>query len=175
MRTSDANRQGPYFTSMRTLPLTQGFVAILDDADYDRATALGSWQANLSSKHTAYGVHRYWDWPKNKALKLHRFIMGLRENDPREVDHINGNGLDNRRCNLRVVTRSQNAMNRRKKDGCSSRYKGVSYRAKRNRWAASICINGKRHFLGHFLTEEDAHAAYSEAAATHFGQYARAE
>jgi len=87
--------------------------------------------------------------------------------------HINGCGLDNRKANLRPVTHAQNHQNRRKISGTTSRYKGVSWYKRRNRWHATIQINRKTKDLGYFEKEEDAAHAYDEAAKEAVGEFAR--
>ena len=89
------------------------------------------------------------------------------------VDHINGNTLDNRKSNLRVVTQSKNMAHRlRPKRKGSSKYWGVYYVKKHKRWRASIKVNRKTRYLGHFKQEKDAARAYNEAALFHFGECA---
>jgi hypothetical protein len=108
-------------------------------------------------------------------LLLHRVIakrMGLNIQKPFEVDHINANGLDNRRSNLRVVTRQGNNANQRKTRG-SSRFKGVSWDKEKKLWRASIKIDQKSKFLGRFHEEESAAKVYDEAAIIAFGEFAR--
>lgn len=88
---------------------------------------------------------------------LHRVIMGLPDRDPREVDHRNGNGLDNRRGNMRVVTHAQNQQNRRS-FGATSKYRGVSYDKRAGKWRAHVMVEGKVR-QGEFVTEIEAHHA----------------
>lgn len=103
---------------------------------------------------------------------MHRLILGLPFGDRRHGDHIDGNGLNNRRSNLRIVTRRQNAMNRRGDDGSSSQYKGV-YLYKNGSWQSYIYAKGKRHHLGYFAEEVDAALAHDEAALQLHGPYAK--
>lgn len=88
-------------------------------------------------------------------------------------DHINGNTLDNRRSNLRVVTRTQNNQNVTIRKHNKSGYKGVSLEKKTGRWVAVIQANNKRIHLGTFDTPEEAYAAYCEAAKKYHGKFAR--
>jgi hypothetical protein len=101
---------------------------------------------------------------------LHRFILDAPS--ALEVDHINGNGLDCRRSNLRLATHKQNLRNQAAHSG-TSRYKGVSWNRQRNGWDAQICLNGKNRYLGRFRTEVEAAKAYNEGARLHFGEFAR--
>ena len=105
-------------------------------------------------------------------IGLHREILGV-ECVGKIVDHINQNPLDNRRCNLRVVTVSQNAMNQRKQEGRSSKYKGVHFDKAHNKFRASIKYKGVKKHLGRFKTEEEAALAYNKAALELFGEYAK--
>lgn len=91
-----------------------------------------------------------------------------------EIDHINGDPLDNRLANLRLATRSQNLANTKLLPSNTSGFKGVSFSKKLHRWRASICINQQRKHLGFFNSPEAAHAAYVSAAEQCFGVFARA-
>ena len=110
----------------------------------------------------------------NLHLYLHRLIAGAGPGE--EVDHINGDPMDNRSCNLRVASRSQNGANRgadRRRLGTSSRHKGVSWRKHRNCWGAYIHVDGKTKYLGSFQDEDDAACAYNKAALEVWGKFAR--
>ena len=102
---------------------------------------------------------------------MHRLIM----NSPTGfmVDHINHNGLDNRKKNLRIVTPQQNTWNARPfKDQGKSKYKGVSWEKKYKKWKANICIENKLKHIGYFDNEKEAAEAYDTAAKKHRGEYA---
>lgn len=90
-------------------------------------------------------------------------------------DHISGDGLDNRRDNLRIATNSQNQANRSAPQNNTSGYKGVHFYKPLQKWVAYIRVNYKRHHLGYFTTPEDAHQAYCKAAKSFFGEYAKTE
>lgn len=108
--------------------------------------------------------------PTRKVWSLHREIMG----NPKDkvVDHINGNKLDNRKCNLRICTTRENACNSISTKG-SSKYKGVHWDEDRKKWTACIKNHRKHHFIGRFDNEEDAAKAYDDLAIKLHGEYAR--
>jgi hypothetical protein len=106
-----------------------------------------------------------------RRVQMHRLIMGLADDDLIEVDHINHDGLDNRRANLRGATQTQNLANMRKTRG-SSQYKGVSWAKRAKRWRAHIKTDGKERHLGQFLSGEEAVRAYSAAAREAWGEFA---
>lgn len=101
---------------------------------------------------------------------LHREIMGVDKGVL--VDHINGNVLDNRRCNLRIATHSQNLMNSKKKcTGRTSRFKGVGLHKSSGLWRANIRINGRLCHLGYFTSEVEAAFSYDMASLKHHGDF----
>jgi hypothetical protein len=104
---------------------------------------------------------------------LHRIILGLLGSPETHVDHINGDKLDNRRCNLRACTREQNMRNMRRHSDNTSGYKGVHWNKQRGKWAAALHKMGKRRLYKLFTLKEDAAKAYDEAAKQHFGEFAR--
>lgn len=102
---------------------------------------------------------------------MHKIVL----NNPHAkfVDHINNNGLDNRKENVRLATRAQNNYNRKKYDNNSrSKYKGVSFKKKNRKWSAQIGLNNKMLFLGYFKKEIDAAKKYDKAARKYHGQFA---
>jgi hypothetical protein len=90
-----------------------------------------------------------------------------------QVDHINNVRDDNRILNLREATSFENQCNRKPQVGCSSKYKGVSYKKQDCKWQAQIQINYKNIYLGLYHNEEEAALAYNKAALEHFGEYAK--
>lgn len=147
------------------IPLNRGLVAIVDDEDAELVSRT-SWFA-LPGAYTWYaarGVRRA-DGRWTTQL-MHKILTGWPQ-----TDHINGDGLDNRRTNLRPVTAGQNVANSRK-GKWSSRYKGVSWCKRTKRWRANIMVDGRQPSLGYYDVEEDAARAYDAAARRHFGEYA---
>ncbi len=103
---------------------------------------------------------------------MHRIILGITDTSV-HVDHINGCCTDNRRQNLRLVSRTQNMMNRHVKRGRSSGFKGVYLHKHSGRWRASIGLDGKKIHLGGYATPDEAARCYDAAARQHFGAFAR--
>ena len=141
-----------------------GGVVMVDDADEARVRAFGKWSV-FRSHGVAYAIHG----THKKTTFMHRFLMDL---GPGElVDHVNGNGLDNRRANLRRCTVTQNNQNRRGKAG-RGLYKGV-YPTLNGTWHARIKANGVRYLLGTFSSPEEAARQYDRAAMRLHGEFAR--
>jgi hypothetical protein len=88
------------------------------------------------------------------------------------IDHLDGNGLNNQRSNLRFATKSENGMNRQKQENTTSIYKGVSWHKHNRKWVAYITINGKRSHLGYFISEVDAAKVYNQKAIELFCEFA---
>jgi hypothetical protein len=105
---------------------------------------------------------------KYRHFMLHRAVLSPRPGQL--VDHINHDGLDNRLCNLRIVSDAENSRNRRPREG--RRFKGVHFWKKNRKWGASIRLNGKTKFLGFHESEEAAALAYNAAAAKRYGDLA---
>ena len=110
---------------------------------------------------------------------LHRLLMGLELGDRRQVDHINGDGLDNRRENLRIVTQAQNQANRGRNRNNKSGLKGVYWNKTKGAWQTSIQMGGRKNnksiYLGRYATKEQAYEAYKEGARKYQGEFARFE
>lgn len=152
----------------REIPLTRGFVAVVDDEDYERAAAAGRWYPTPPRGLRVYaqmGVRKADG--RRTTQKLHTFLTGWPE-----VDHIDGDGLNNTRTNLRPATRSQNNGNARRRLNISG-YKGVSWQKRDRIWYARIQLHGQKRYLGGFKTAEDAARAYDAAALEVFGAFAR--
>ncbi|MHC4722148.1 MAG: HNH endonuclease [Planctomycetota bacterium] len=148
----------------RLIPLTRGKFAIVDAEDFE-------W-LNRYKWNTLKGGRTYYarSWENGKTIRMHRLIT----NAPKGlvVDHINHNGMDNRKQNLRLCTRLQNARNRRSCRGSSSKYKGVSKEKKENVFIACIRCKGKLYYLGRFKSEIAAAKTYDKKAKELFGEFA---
>lgn len=107
---------------------------------------------------------------RGQTILMHRLITGAAPGQ--EVDHVNRDGLDNRRANLRVATRSQQIANQDIRLDNTSGYRGVSWRRDSRRWQAQLTVNGKWRGLGCYDDPEDAARAYDAAAREHFGEFA---
>ena len=103
-------------------------------------------------------------------ISMHRIILDAPEG--MYCDHKNHNGLDNRRCNLRLCTNAQNQYNRRLQTGCSSVYKGVCWNKEKKRWQAEIQFEGKAIHIGYYDYQIDAAIAYDDRALELFGEFA---
>lgn len=148
------------------VPLTRGHMALIDDQDFPMIVDM-KWRS-CRNYNTFYAqghvlVDGVW-----RTVMMHRLILDAPTGVL--VDHINGDGLDNRRANLRLVNNSQNQMNR-KNVTSSSGYKGVTFLPKSGKWQAQIKKDGKNIYLGVFKTPEQAHAAYTKKARELFGEF----
>lgn len=155
---------------MRTIPLTGGRVALVDDQDFSLVDKF-QWRSHWNGRDwyaRGYIKQRPRGEPR-KSIYMHRLILGFPESD---VDHRDRNPLNNQRDNLRPSTRTENQGNSRKhRDARTSHYKGVYFKKATNRWQAQI-VKGKRLFyLGAFEKEIDAAKAYDYAAREYFGEF----
>lgn len=155
---------------MSEVPLTRGMVTLVDEADLPLIAGY-AWRPQPRSDGKGWYARAYVPGGGRKKVLMHRLLMpGLRQ-----VDHKNGNGLDNRRStgNLRPATDSQNRANSTRHLVRSSRFKGVRWHKKAKRWETSITLHRRRIHLGCFTSEEDAARAYNVSALRLFGEYAR--
>ena len=143
---------------MKEIKLTQGKFALVSDADFN-FLSIYKWQAEKHS-HTWYAGTSIKIGSKWKRIRMHRMI--LKPEKKQIIDHINHNGLDNRRENIRITTQSINRKNSRKSPNLTSQFKGVTFSKEKRKkpWVASIKIGNKYKNLGRFETEIQASDAY---------------
>ena len=145
-----------------------GFAALVDPEDFELLSQL-KW--HIHEKHNIkYARHTYYRSGKYGTCLMHRLVLNAPDN--LIVDHINGDGLDNRKANLRLCTHSENLLNRSPRRGTSI-YKGVYWHNKDRRWTATISKDGKRRRIGGFTSEIEAAKAYDKAAKELHGEFAR--
>lgn len=162
-------RKSRYGYTFQLIPLTKGKFAKVDPADYPMLVKY-KWFARYTPQ-TYYASFCRKINGRQKTFHMHRIIMN--PPDGFVVDHINGDGLDNRRANLRLATAAQNSRNCRAKINGISKYKGVSPEKRRNCWRAALTIDGKQIHIGQFKSEIEAAKAYDKAAKKYHGQFAR--
>jgi hypothetical protein len=154
---------------MKEIPLTKGKVAIVDDDVYDY---LMQWKWYYEGTGYAARRARSYELNPGKLIKMHRAIMNV-DDSKIEIDHINGDKLDNRRSNLRKANRAQNTANRGPLITNTSGYKGVSFAKREQLYRAYITFNGKQRGLGYHKTKEEAALAYNQAASFYYGEFAK--
>jgi hypothetical protein len=156
------------------VPLTKGHFALIDEDDRD-LICRRSWCVRKSIGRDVYYTHaaKRGEHGEHLTTSMHVEIMGVHPG--MDIDHINGDGLDNRRSNLRVCPHQKNAWNaiRRNKSTITSGYKGVSWYRRDSRWRAYVVIDAKQTHLGYFDDEVEAAMAYDKAARELFGEFAR--
>lgn len=157
---------------MKTIELTNGMKVLVDDEDYD---FLMQWKWNpykRKSDNTTYAARTLHENRKSVyVIRMHRVIMKI--DDPNVViDHMDHNGLNNQKSNLRVCAQKFNSKNTSSRTNSSSKYLGVGWDSKRGKWKAKMRSNGKEIFIGRFDSEIDAAKAYDEAAIKHHGEFA---
>ena len=151
---------------MKEIKLTRGAVALVDDEDFEMLNRHKWYQHS-----TGYAVREKRIGPIRHIFWLHRQVFPTKS----EIDHIDGNRLNNQKANLRGCTHRQNMANRwkNKEPGLTSRFKGVSWAADKRKWLASTSKNSKTIYLGRYDREEDAARAHDNFARQEFGEFAR--
>lgn len=148
---------------MIEIPLTKGYVALIDEED-EEAVRQYSWRAMVKS-YTTYAF----SLRNGVAQYMHRVVLP----GAQMIDHIDHNGLNNTRDNLRACTAQMNCANSRRRPGKRSEgYRGVRSQPRRNGWQARIKVLGKDYYLGTYDTPIDAAKAYDRAAFDAFGEFA---
>lgn len=160
---------------MKTILLSQGMKTMVDDEDFTFLNQY-NWCVTGDSIY-GYKVVRGFGYvengePKTRLIRMHRIIMMCP--DMFNVDHIDGNGLNNQKSNLRICSHSENMRNRIKRSfKTASKYKGVSFRKREQLWRATVWHNNKAVFDRNFKTEKEAALAYNEAALSFHGEFHR--
>jgi len=150
------------------VPLTQGHEAIIDAEDVSLVEGY-NWYARQDGL-TAYAIRNSGLRPNSYTVLMHRVITSA--DCGTMVDHVDGDGLNNRRQNLRFATAQQNQQNQRKTANCASKFKGVTFHKPSQKWIARIRISGHLHYIGQFLDEDSAARAYDERAVSVAGEFA---
>lgn len=151
---------------MKIIKLTRNKSTLVDDVDFEKLSKI-KWQCN-SNGYATCGIGKK---GKQRTKLLHRVLLNPPKN--LQVDHINGNRLDNRRINLRVCTNRQNSANQQTPKHNTSGFKGVTWHKINKNWNAGIKILGKRIHLGVFQDKKSAARAYNKAAKIYFGSFAK--
>lgn len=152
------------------IPLTKDCFALIDESDF---SIVGPFKWHVTSRQNRaqqYATRTIGRRDTEVRIYMHNAI--LNPSDGLLVDHINGNGLDNRRCNLRLCTRSQNCANSRNRPSLSG-YRGVTFSKSTNKWVAQINKDNRKYCLGYFEDKVRAAITYDEAAVRFFGPFAK--
>jgi hypothetical protein len=144
---------------MKTIPLTQNMVALVDDDDFEKLSKYKWCLHGAGYAHASI---------EGKKVLMHRMIMGFPNC---EIDHINHKKTDNRKENLRPCTRQENSWNMKVQSRNKTGYKGVFWNKERKKYEAQIKVDGRSINLGRFSTPFEASEAYKSAAKKYFGEY----
>lgn len=156
---------------MKTIPLTQGKEALVDDEDFEKLSRFKWFAWEQCGVFYALRNSRIKETRKRTIVRMHREVLG--SPITQKIDHKDGDGLNNQRSNLRVSTRVGNNQNARKRTDNTVGLKGVYFHKQCKKFGAQIQSEGKRRHLGLFKTPEEAHAAYCAAASELHGDFAR--
>lgn len=153
---------------MKEIKLTQGKVALVDDGDFEHISQF-NWGA-YRDRNTWYAKRDDFSTGKKRTIRLHREVMKVNDTPGILIDHVDRNGLNCQKNNLRHCSKSQNNANRR--SAGTSKYLGVSWKKRQKKWESNIRINGTPKHLGCFNEEVDAAKAYDAAAKVHHKEFA---
>ncbi len=146
-------------SAMKRIPLTRNKHALIDDEDFELINQY-KWYAMHPGRNNYYAVVDIRVNGQRITILMHRLVMNPQKNQ--EIDHINGNGLDNRKGNLRFCTHQQNLRNQTPRKNCSSKYRGVSWSKAGKKWRAYITYNSRQVHLGYFFSEIEATKTYDK-------------
>lgn len=163
-------KDNPEFARVEVISKKFGTIPVIIDAEDIPKVEGYTWCVN-KHKNTFYAVTNIQlGNRKYKSLYLHRLIMDFPE---LHIDHVSGNGLDNRKSNLRICTCQENHMNRKSHKNSSSKYKGISWHKRDKIWQARIRFNGKLIYIGYFDSDIEAAKAYDAKALELFDGFAK--
>ena len=151
---------------IKKIKLTQSKETFIDSEDYEKIKSYNWYYHSSGYAACKQKINNIW-----KTILLHRVIMNCPNN--KQIDHINGNGLDNRKENLRICTHAENGRNTKKRKGTTSKYKGIYWYKALSKWSVRIRFNYKWIFIGYFNDEKEAAKAYNEKAKELFGKFAK--
>lgn len=155
---------------MKEIKLTKGQVALVDDDIYDELNS-HNWFA-VKHGNNYYACRRLWNGGHPICISMHRVVMGIADKSI-HIDHKDCNSTNNQRFNLRICTRFENQANAKAGVNQSSKYKGVTWYKRGNKWHCKIQYHNQRIHLGYFNNEDDAGRAYDKKALELFGEFAR--
>ena len=160
---------------MKEIKLSKGYVALVDDEDFERVNQ-HKWQAHIDRKEeTIYNVYAtcnmWFDGKRKTRTRMHRFIIGVTDSKIK-VDHKDHNGLNNQKYNLRKATNQQNQANSRLPRTNTSGFKGVNRVGRLNKWQVNIQEHGQQKYIGLFRDKVKAAKAYDKEAIRIFGEFA---
>lgn len=154
------------------IDLPCGRKAVVDEEDFETVSSY-KWLSSTTSNGVSYAFRYETSLGKKHKVYMHRQLLNFPEGH--QVDHKDGDGLNNTRDNLRLATKSENQCNRGKSITNTSGFKGVYWKKDKKKWYAQICKNYDRKFLGYFDTKEDAFEAYCVASKELHGEFGRTE
>ena len=155
---------------MKEIALNHGRTALVDDEDFAWLSKCKWYAWEKPNRNTAYALRAEGKKPNRHTISMHREIMNVLPGI--YIDHIDGNGLNNQKKNLRLCASSENQMNSKLRRNSKSGLKGVSFKKEQGKWVAQIQAHKKRKHIGYFNTKEEAAKAYDETARELFGEFA---